>query len=379
MTQSPLPIESVPSATSSSPLSTFTLHRALRFTPPMAFPAESGLQLLNAAFCFFCCWSATAAMGRVFNQPAPTRARDGAHFPSRVASGVWVRRRAGLGHAVGQHPPHGPHRRFDRHFLGDSAPVRNSASSICCSWPWPRWRKKLSFRGYPFQRLIEAMGPTLATIVSSLVFAGVHLFNPSANRASFLSPSSSSWLLVRRLSAHPRALGLLGLALCLERQHVPSLRTPGQRHHTIFARHPKQYRRSRLDDRRGLRSRSQRGRPPSCLLVGIFVVYRATREYAYLYTQPVIVAAGIPVDLDAMSSTLAPHHPVVPPPAGRHWSGSTLVRRSTICPQSRLAPDPKAQPPETPESRFASPETFLVGTLETLLANHLRVGPSLAT
>ncbi len=57
------------------------------------------------------------------------------------------------------------------------------------------------------------------------------------------------------------------------------------------------------------------------LLIGMFVVYRATRNLAYLHTQPVIVAAGIPVDLDAMSSTLAPHHPVAPQPAP---AGSTL-------------------------------------------------------
>jgi hypothetical protein len=59
------------------------------------------------------------------------------------------------------------------------------------------------------------------------------------------------------------------------------------------------------------------------LLIGIFVVYRTTRGLAYLHTQPVILPAGIPVDLDAMSRTLAPHHPVTPQPAP---AGSTLVQ-----------------------------------------------------
>jgi hypothetical protein len=77
------------------------------------------------------------------------------------------------------------------------------------------------------------------------------------------------------------------------------------------------------------------------LLIGIFVVYRVTRNLAYLHTQPVIVAAGIPVDLDAMSSTLAPHHPVAPQslPAGQ-----TLVQI-----EAAPGPPPRTQPPEPPE------------------------------
>lgn len=77
------------------------------------------------------------------------------------------------------------------------------------------------------------------------------------------------------------------------------------------------------------------------ILIGIFVVYRTTSRLAYLHTQPVIVAAGIPIDLDAMSSTLAPHHPVAPPPP----AGTTLV-------QIESAPKPppsSTQPPEIPE------------------------------
>jgi hypothetical protein len=42
----------------------------------------------------------------------------------------------------------------------------------------------------------------------------------------------------------------------------------------------------------------------------------------------VIVAAGIPVNLDAMSKTLAPHHPVEPPPTPA--AGSTLVQISNL-------------------------------------------------
>ena len=55
--------------------------------------------------------------------------------------------------------------------------------------------EEVAFRGYPFQRLIDAIGPTLATIVFSLVFAALHMFNPAANRASFMVTVFSSWLL----------------------------------------------------------------------------------------------------------------------------------------------------------------------------------------
>jgi hypothetical protein len=80
------------------------------------------------------------------------------------------------------------------------------------------------------------------------------------------------------------------------------------------------------------------------LLIGIFVVYRATRGYAYLYAQPVIIPAGIPVDLDAMSRTLAPHHPVAPESA---TAGPTLVQITTFpapLPSSRAGSEPSESP-----------------------------------
>jgi uncharacterized protein len=86
------------------------------------------------------------------------------------------------------------------------------------------------------------------------------------------------------------------------------------------------------------------------LLIGIFVVYRMTRGLAYLHTQPVIVPAGIPVDLDAMSSTLAPHHPAAPLPAP---AGTTLVQIESAPAQSpavsTATPQPGPDPLEPPE------------------------------
>jgi hypothetical protein len=47
--------------------------------------------------------------------------------------------------------------------------------------------EEVSFRGYPFQRLIEAIGARLAVVVSSALFGAVHLLNPHASLWGFLN------------------------------------------------------------------------------------------------------------------------------------------------------------------------------------------------
>jgi membrane protease YdiL (CAAX protease family) len=184
--------------------------------------------------------------------------------------------------------------------------------------------EEVAFRGYPFQRLIDAMGPTMATIVSSLAFAALHMFNPSANRASFLFTVFCSWLLsVAYLRT--RALWvcwgwhfawnasmclLFGLPVSGITQFSPVIQsnTVGPAWMTGGDYGPE-----------------ASGVAVLVILFGIIVVYRSTRRLAYLYTQPVIVPAGIPVELNAMSASLAPHHPVAPLPA----AGTTLVQIET--------------------------------------------------
>jgi uncharacterized protein len=201
--------------------------------------------------------------------------------------------------------------------------------------------EEVAFRGYPFQQLIDAMGPTLATIVFSLVFGALHMFNPGATRASFMVTVFSSWLLsVAYLRT--RALWvcwgwhfawnasmclLFGLPVSGITQFSPIIQsdTVGPVWMTGGDYGPE-------------------GSVVTAVvvLIGIFVVIRTTRGLAYLHAQPVIVAAGIPIDLDAMSSSLAPHHPVAPQPAP---AGSTLVQ---IEPVSSSSPSrlPPQEPPE---------------------------------
>lgn len=42
--------------------------------------------------------------------------------------------------------------------------------------------EELMFRGYPFQRLVEAIGPTASVIILSLLFGATHLLNPYVSR-----------------------------------------------------------------------------------------------------------------------------------------------------------------------------------------------------
>jgi membrane protease YdiL (CAAX protease family) len=199
--------------------------------------------------------------------------------------------------------------------------------------------EEVAFRGYPFQRLIDAMGPTLATIVFSLVFAALHMFNPAANRASFVVTVFSSWLLsvaYLRTKALWVCWGwhfawnasmclLFGLPVSGITQFSPIIQsdTVGPVWMTGGDYGPE-------------------GSVVTAIvvLIGIFVVYRTTRGLAYLHAQPVIVAAGIPIDLDAMSSSLAPHHPVAPQPPP---AGSTLVQIDSIS-----SPSPSRVPPQEP-------------------------------
>jgi uncharacterized protein len=273
-----------------------------------------------------------AAMGRVFN-----RQRQPIRGMGLIFRSGW-QREFGLGAALGWGM-----------LVASILPMVLTGGLIISFWLVPRQfgillvdlvllavaslAEEVAFRGYPFQRLIEAMGPTLATIVFSFVFAGMHIFNPGANRASFMITLFSSWLLsVAYLRT--RALWVcwgwhfawnasmcvvFGLPLSGITQFSPVIQsnTVGPAWITGGDYGPEASVVTAV-----------------VLLIGIFIVYRTTRRYAYLYTQPVIVPAGLPVNLDAMSRSLAPHHPVEPQPAP---AGTTLVQIESI---SRPSPPP---------------------------------------
>jgi uncharacterized protein len=314
------------------------------FAEAIAVHAANGLAggfwtpLVERSVLLFLLVAGYSAMGRLFNrQPQPGRAMGLTFRPG------W-RREFGLGAALGWGM-----------LIASILPMVLIGGLIVSFWAIPRQfgtlfldllvlavaalAEEVAFRGYPFQRLIEATGPTLATILASFVFAALHLFNPSANSASFFVTVLSSWLLSIAY-LRTRALWvswgwhfawnasmclLFGLPVSGLTQFSPVIQsnTVGPSWITGADYGPEASTVTAL-----------------VILIGLFVVYRATRGYAYLYAQPVIVAAGIPVNLDAMSSKLAPHHPVEAP------AGTTLVQISSL---STPATPPPAIVPEAQE------------------------------
>lgn len=55
--------------------------------------------------------------------------------------------------------------------------------------------EEVAFRGYPFQRLIEATGPLFATLFLSILYALIHITNNGASPASFIVAMLAGWVL----------------------------------------------------------------------------------------------------------------------------------------------------------------------------------------
>ena len=153
------------------------------------------------------------------------------------------------------------------------------------------------FRGYPFQQLIAATGPSVATLLMSLVFAIVY-YTPDTPRAGFLVAFLLSWILCLGY-LRTRALWLpwgfhfaWNAATCL----LFGLPISG---YTRFSPVIQTYANGPFWITGG--DYGPEGSVVACfvLLFGVWLVLRVTREYAHQYAQPEIVAAGIPVDIDA--------------------------------------------------------------------------------
>ena len=158
--------------------------------------------------------------------------------------------------------------------------------------------EEVAFRGYPFQRLIEAVGPALATVFASALFAVVHITNPDATLASTLVTMFAGWLLslaylrTRALwlpwglhFAWNASMGLLfGLPVSGLRIFSPVISTNANGPFWLTG------------DGYGPEGS---GLAAIVLLIGLAVLTRVTRDFAYQYAQPVIIPGGMPVDIDA--------------------------------------------------------------------------------
>jgi uncharacterized protein len=199
--------------------------------------------------------------------------------------------------------------------------------------------EEIAFRGYPFQRLIDAIGPTLATFVMSVFFAFMHIFNTNANTASTFVTILAGWLLsIAYLRTRAlwlpwgfhfgwnASMGILfGLPVSGLRVFNPVI--------TSNAVGPIWLTGGRY------------GPEASALAVLAFpvmivILVKITRDYAYKYTHPVIVPGGIPVDVDAIArrqheaamgtAATAPSEPklVQIAPVGGSFNGAPEAPRS---------------------------------------------------
>jgi membrane protease YdiL (CAAX protease family) len=196
--------------------------------------------------------------------------------------------------------------------------------------------EEVAFRGYPFQRLIEAMGPVMATLVISCVFGLVHLENPDATYSSTLVTVLAGWLLAlaylrtRALwlpwglhFAWNASMGILfGLPISGLRTFSPVI--------TANAHGPLWLTGDGYGPEGGLIT-------IFVLLISLGVLTWVTRDFAWQYAQPAIVPGGIPVDIDAAAKQQ--HEEAMASPAE---ATPTLVQISPAAPST--APAPPAAP-----------------------------------
>ena len=189
--------------------------------------------------------------------------------------------------------------------------------------------EEVAFRGYPYRRLIQAIGPVGATIAISIVFGLVHMLNPDATWISVLITMLAGLLLsIAWLRTHGLWLawglhfgwnasmgvlfglpvsGITGFSSVVETRAIGRLWLTGGEYGpeaAIFT--------------------------ALVLLVAIGVLVRITRDYAWHYTYEAIVPAGYPMEVAPPAAHTAMEQEAKPAP---------LVQILPTTPQSRSVGD----------------------------------------
>lgn len=198
--------------------------------------------------------------------------------------------------------------------------------------------EEVAFRGYGFQRFVEAVGPAGATLGFAAFYAIVESERQGANTATFFVALALGVVLTTAY-LRTRALWVswgINFGWKASRALVFGLTVSGVSSHSPVVE----------------------GNPMGSfwltgggygldgswlafvvLLAALPVVYRATRELDYRYNAPVLEPAGIPVDLDAAARRQ--HEAAMGP------SEPTLVQIAAA--ESGNTPQPSAVTPETTE------------------------------
>lgn len=198
--------------------------------------------------------------------------------------------------------------------------------------------EEVAFRGYAFRRLIEGIGPVAATIVLSLLFGLGHRLNPGATWASTLVTIlagvlfSIAWLRTHGLwlgwglhFAWNASMGILfGLPVSgiTDFSSIVQTRAFGQPWLTGGDYGPE-----------------GAGLTVIVLLVGIVVLVRVTRDYAWHYTYVPIVAAGYPMEAAPPAAHVAMEQQAQQAQQARPPAAVSLVQILPSTPQTRSVSD----------------------------------------
>jgi uncharacterized protein len=216
---------------------------------------------------------------------------------------------------------------------------------------------EIAFRGYPFQKLVEAVGPFAATILAAIIFGALRGTTPGATpTAVWISAVTAILLSAAYLRTHALWLGwglhfawtvsigiLFGQPLASNRQVSSVIQT--------YADGPTWLTGAEFGPEGSLITLI-------VLWVGLYFLIRITRDLAWKYGQPEIKPAGIPVDLSH------PMHPTPPPTAASVAPSEApkagLVQIATINAAARLEaqePARETTPPVLPPVSSATEST----------------------
>ncbi len=176
--------------------------------------------------------------------------------------------------------------------------------------------EEIAFRGYPFRRLIDSVGPTAATVLLSLLFGILHALNPAATLTSILITMiagllfSIAWLRTRGLwlpwGMHFAWNASMGVLFGLPVSGLTDFSTVIQ---------------TRAFGRLWLTGGDYGPEAATftaiVILIAIVVLVRVTRDYAWHYTYTPIVAGGYPMEAQPPAAHIAMEQqsrPAPPPP-----------------------------------------------------------------
>ncbi|WP_263357578.1 CPBP family intramembrane glutamic endopeptidase [Acidicapsa ligni] len=157
---------------------------------------------------------------------------------------------------------------------------------------------EIAFRGYPFQRAIDAIGELPAVLLMSVLYGILLAWLPNASHAS-MAVNIVLGLLLAMAYLRTRALWLpwgLSFGWVASRALLFGLPVNGIGNHSSVVQG---YPMGPLALTGGDFGLEGTWLAFVVLLLALFFVYRATSDLSFIYNAPVLKPAGMPVDLDA--------------------------------------------------------------------------------